>query len=553
MDENYNKKVKARTPFNLSLLNLDSGNIYKQLGKVTSGNMFDGANYNLHPEGLWSNEIFGPVGDPLRLKKQAYMDLNVEILHPLVYRELISTNKLLDEIMAGTTFAVFDEETKQFVRSNAIDGETGYDFFFRNFDKYQLPDTGSPKRRETIKLIEKNKDILKINKFIILQAGYRDVEFKDGQISHDEVNQIYRELLSLASSIGSTSHKSNMALLNNTRYAIQKTALKLFMYLGEITGHGKKKLIQGKWASRNVFQTTRNVITAPKASGRFAHDKDNQGYNNIVVGLYQQLVSCLPFAIRGIKNSFLKDKFSDPLHPVKLVNKKTLKEEDVYLNQDWFDVFQSDEGIRKLIHRFKPDAVRHKAIEVDGYYLALIYKGPDNTFKIMNSITELPPDRSKEDVHPLTFIELLYICTYHEINDTPGFATRYPITGIGSNVPGNTIVMTTTKTEKRKMLNDNWELDDNSLEFLKFPVYGMDSFNSMSPPVTSYQGMGADNDGDMTNLICSFTEESKNEIKQYKKEKKAYVGSDGRIRYPLGFDTINFVCHNLGTFEESVK
>lgn len=61
------------------------------------------------------------------------------------------------------------------------------------------------------------------------------------------------------------------------------------------------------------------------------------------------------------------------------------------------------------------------------------------------------------------------------------------------------------------------------------------------------------NDGDMCNMICSFTEESKNEIKQYKKEKKAYINSDGRIRYPLGFDTINFVCHNLGTFEESVK
>ena len=146
MDENYNKKVKARTPFNLSLLNLDSGNIYKQLGKVTSGNMFDGANYNLHPEGLWSNEIFGPVGDPLRLKKQAYMDLNVEILHPLVYRELISANKLLDEIMAGTAFAVFDEETKQFVRSNAIDGETGYDSFLEILISINYQITGSPKK-----------------------------------------------------------------------------------------------------------------------------------------------------------------------------------------------------------------------------------------------------------------------------------------------------------------------------------------------------------------------------------------------------------------------
>lgn len=57
----------------------------------------------------------------------------------------------------------------------------------------------------------------------------------------------------------------------------------------------------------------------------------------------------------------------------------------------------------------------------------------------------------------------------------------------------------------------------------------------------------------MCNMICSFTEESKNEIKQYKKTKKAYINSDGKIRYPLGFDTINFVCHNLGTFEESVK
>ena len=33
--------------------------------------MFDGANYNLHPEGLWSNEIFGPVGDPLPFKETA--------------------------------------------------------------------------------------------------------------------------------------------------------------------------------------------------------------------------------------------------------------------------------------------------------------------------------------------------------------------------------------------------------------------------------------------------------------------------------------------------
>lgn len=544
-NENFQKKVKARTPFNISLLNLNDNNMYKMIGKVTSGNMFDGANFNLHPEGLWSNEIFGPMGDPSRMKKQAYMDLNVEILHPLVYRELISANRLLDEIMVGETFAVFDPVTKTFERSNAIDGETGYDFFWRHLDKMVLPDTGSPKRRETIKLMEKNREKMKIDKFIILQAGYRDVEFKEGQINHDEINQIYRELLSLANSLSSQAHKSNMALVNNTRYAIQKAALKLFMYLGEITGHGKKKLIQGKWASRNVFQTTRNVITAYKPSGRVLGDVNNQGYNKTVVGLYQHIVSTLPFAIRGLKNSFLKDKFNDPLSPVSLVNKKSLKEEKVNLSQEWFDLFQSEEGLRKLIHRFKPDGVRHKAIEVDGYYLALIYKGPDNTFKIINGIGDLPADKNKDDVYPLSFFELLYICTCHQIDDKPGIATRYPISGIGSNIPSIVLLATTTKYERRRVLNDNWEVDESIPEFSRFPIHGLNSFNSMSPPATAYGGQQADNDGDTENWICPFTEESIEEMKRYKKSKRAYVGPDGSVRYSLNYDTLKFVCHNL--------
>lgn len=486
------QKVKKRTPFNLSLLNLNENNLYKSIGKVTNGNMFDGANFNLHPEGLWSNEIFGPIGNPERMKKQAYMDLNVEVLHPLVYRELISSSSLLDEIMSGTSFAVFNPETNMFERSNAIDGETGYDFFWKHIDKLNLPDTGSPKRKETIKLLEKNRDKMKIDKLIILQAGYRDVEFKDGQINHDEINQIYREILSLANSLSSVSHKGNMALINVTRYAIQKALLKLFMHLGEITGHGKKKLIQGKWASRNVYQTTRNVITASVPTGRFANDSTNQGFSGINVGLYQLIVSCLPFAVRGIKNSFLSEKFNDPLSPVKLVNKKTLKEESVNLSQDWFDLFQSEEGIRKLIHRFKPEAIRHKAVEVDGYYLALIYKGPDNTFKIINSISEVPENRSKEDVHPLTFFELLYITTCHQIDNTPSFTTRYPITGIGSNVPGEAKLITTMVSEKRKELNDSWEVDETSLEYPKFPIFGKESFHSMSPPMSSLGGLGGD-------------------------------------------------------------
>ena len=96
------------------------------------------------------------------------------------------------------------------------------------------------------------------------------------------------------------------------------------------------------------------MITAPTPSGRFTEAPTNVGYKDTVVGLFQQLVSCLPFSIRGIKESFLKEKFLNPLEPVVLANKKTLKREEVYLNQEWFDLFQSDEGIKKLIQKYRP-------------------------------------------------------------------------------------------------------------------------------------------------------------------------------------------------------
>ena len=325
-----------------------------------------------------------------------------------------------------------------------------------------------------------------------MPAGYRDIEFKNGQVSHDEVNQIYREILSLANSISSGGHRSNASLINSTRYAIQAALLKLYMYLGEIVGHGKSKLIQGKWASRTVFNGTRNTITAVAPSGRFVGNERNINFNETTVGMFQQMVANLPFSVRGIKESFLKDVFHNPLEPVMLVNKKTLKSEPVQVASEWFDLFQSDEGIKKLIQRYRPIAGRNRIVEVEGRYLALLYKGPNEELKILQSIDELPSDRSKEDVHPMTFTELMFICTSALIDGRPGISTRYPITGIGSNIPARTKMMATVRSERRVMLNDNWEKDEQSHVFHRYPINGEDTWSSMCPPLEALGGQGGD-------------------------------------------------------------
>lgn len=487
--------MQKQTPFNISLLNLNVNNIYKHLPVVTSGNMFDGANYHLHPNGLWSNEIFGPMGSPKRMTQQAYINLNITVIHPVIYRELCSASSLLDEIMAGETYAKFNEETKFFERSNAIDGSTGYEFFISHVDKLELPSTGSRKRNEAIKLLNKHKAIMMLDKWLVLQAGYRDVEFNDGQISHDEINNIYREIISLANSVSSVNSKLNMSMVNNTRYALQKAVLKLYMHIGDITGNGKKKVIQNKWSSRTVASGTANVMTATRPGGRFIGDKKNLGYMDSMMGLFQALVLCGPFSVKSIKESFLEDVFPSPLEPARLVNKKTWKTEEVTVAGEWHSLFQSDEGIRKLIQRYRPTAIRHKYVEIEGRYLALIWKGEidgKKCFKVIHGINEIPDGFSKDDVYPITFTELLYICIYHVANGKPSNTVRYPITGMESNVPARLNIHTTVKDERRYILNDDWQIDEFKEPYHRFPITGEDHVTSSAPPVTAIAGLGAD-------------------------------------------------------------
>lgn len=63
--------------------------------------------------------------------------------------------------------------------------------------------------------------------------------------------------------------------------------------------------------------------------------------------------------------------------------------------------------------------------------------------------------------------------------------------------------------------------------------------------------MTMSHDGDTTSNIVMFTEESLSEVEKYNREKRAYVGPDGNLRYPVEYDTISFVCYNLCTFEET--
>jgi hypothetical protein len=527
-------------PFNVFFLELKPATLMR-MRPTTSLEIFDNAN-NLHPDGLFSTLTFGKVGDPLRMQKFSYIDIKVDILHPVMYRAIGKLKRFHTDILAGREYAVWNEELKDFDRSNIIEGQTGYEFFMRHMKSIVYPPNKSVQRQQNIELFNKFKDKALVNKIVVMPAGFRDVEIDNGRVTLDEINGFYKTILSIANTISPTALQTNIEMLNRSRFRLQTAFNELFAHLERMI-QGKRGFLLGSWASRSPMNGTRNVITALVTRTNELGAPGSITMNDTVLGIYQAMKAYMPVARFLVRNKYLPLIFSSVERPARLVDPKTLKMVDVQLKPQVFDRWNTDEGVEKIISAFGEESVRHKPLMIDGHYMGLVYRGPDATFKFLQDIDDLPPHLDKKNVTPMTFVELMYMSIGNKLNEYPMFVTRYPVTGVGSIYPSFAYVKTTIAQDQRRELNDLWQPWGET--FYSFPVPGGEFVNSLIPHPMHISPLGADFDGDMCSANGTYTDESKVEIKNFLSKKKAYVGTDGRFIYPAGTDTISLLLHNL--------
>ncbi len=483
----------SEIPFNIDLLIPDQ-NWLNLFLPVTSLDTFDGLTKNFHPNGLYSVNIFGVVGTPKRDEKYAFIDVKIPILHPIVFKTLVSLKSLYGSIMAGKEFAIFDEERKDFFRSDPVTGSTGYEFFIKHFKKIVFEDRSSNKREQSLLLIDKYKDKCLVDKIIIIPASYRDIEVdENGRTTSDEINSIYYKILAISNTIHANTVKIAPESYDAQRMSLQNKFVELYEYINSIID-GKKNLMMGKWASRKVFNGTRNVITSANVTIEDL-DKVEISINDTFVGLFQLLKAMLPISIFNIKNTIISKAFTEINQPVLLTNPKTLKSERLEVSTDAYNTWLTNEGIEKQISFYRENTIRHNPVMIDNHYLGLIYKGPDNTFKFISGIDELPEGRDKSDCSPITYTELYYLSIYKIYKKYPSYVTRYPITGIGSVYPSKMYLKTTIEFEERIELDDDWKPSEHVAK--QYPVRASTFFNSMAPSSTRIGKLGADYDGDI--------------------------------------------------------
>ena len=209
--------------------------------------------------GLFSETIFGPEDSIDRSQRMSYINLNAEVIHPTLYRIIMRLDRRLEKMFSTENMFALDYEKKLI---EVEEGDVGIIGFKNMLDKLKFRGE-TAQRDELIKLIKFNEknETLFINKLPIVPPDFRPYfeDEKTGEITYDELNNIYIDVLRKSFQIKSVNKNSAFyALLNyglqlvvNTHDAfIQKKIEK------------KRGLIRNSILGKRIDFSGRAVITA---------------------------------------------------------------------------------------------------------------------------------------------------------------------------------------------------------------------------------------------------------------------------------------------------
>lgn len=479
-------------PTNVSLLN-PSEIAWALMRPVSSADVNEGSSTSLHPDGLYSVETFGRVGSEERDRKLSYIDVKLPIFNPTYFKALITLKSLYQGIIKGTEYAVWDSEVKDFIKSNLLDGETGFSFFMSHFSELEPKLTESYRRKKKVELFHTYQAQALTTKVIVIPAGLRDVQFSpDDRTIEPEINEYYRKLLFRTKAVVVNPGEENSPVYDNLRWGTQSNFNDIDTYIQGLM-KGKTGFWQKRVATRGVVGGTRNVISARHVSVADADAYTGVDVNTTDIGVYQALLQFQYTARFGMLNGWVQNVFTPGSNMAKLVNPKTFEYEYKEVDIKVVDRWMTPEGLTRLFNGFKDTHLRHKPIRIEGSYMGLIYDDGEYV-RIVGDKNEIG-DRDPKHLRPLTYMELFYISCGNLIETRMSQITRYPITGVGSIYPSKINLRTTIESKPRKLMDEYWETTST---LNNYPVLtGRPSyFDAMSVDGSRLERLGGDFDGD---------------------------------------------------------
>lgn len=533
----------ALLPFNITIT--DSKLVpWRMMRPVTSLDIYDGLTTELNDNGLYSIPIFGRVGSEERDQRFSYIHIKCSIFHPDVFRALTALKQMYTGILSGSVYAVWDDELKDFIKSTPLEGQTGFSFFVQHWKSIEFKRNDSSSRNDKIALVEKYKDVAMYRNILVSPAGLREIQIDDrGRTIENEVNSLYRKLLSAANTITDDPAAADTSLYDSVRWSLQNRFNEIYKSYADML-EGKRGILQQKWGRRRIFNGTRNVITAAPVGTSTLGALNSPHMNDTQIGLYELARGALPLTVHGLLNGWLKNVFNDGTR-IQVINPKSLKQETINVDIPTVAKWTTQEGLEKLIGGFADTTIRNKPITIQGRYIGLVYADNDH-FRVFGDIDELPVNFNRELVHPMTYTELMYLCLYQRWNTLYMLVTRYPITGMGSVYQTKAFVRTTIKSSVKIELDVDWRPIPGAYA-TAFPVHDRfaEFMDSLSVHPSRLGLLGGDYDGDTMSATILLGDDVLRECEMLLAQRESYITGRGEFLIDVTNETLDFVLKAL--------
>ena len=240
----------------LKLMDLDTK--LANVDPVTSSEFFSGKTTNFHPEGLFSETIFGPLETDDRREKFSYIELSCKILHPAMRPILRRLDRKLIDAFSGEKKFILNSDGK--LEEDPAGDIYGITKIIEIFDKIQFQARDSKERADLIKMVEfyKKKGMLFIENCFIIPPAFRDLLINDdGEVTYEAINDHYVKIIRLSSQIKSITAGSVFDYLSYRMYLL---VVDMYEYItGKISQ--KSGLIRNNILGKRIDFSARAVIS----------------------------------------------------------------------------------------------------------------------------------------------------------------------------------------------------------------------------------------------------------------------------------------------------
>ncbi len=548
------QELLHRAPMKLDLIDGSSYTKANNLRFVTSPNIFEPNSSRFHPDGLFSEEIFGSITSMDRFTTEAAIALNTNIIHPMLFASVIQPKNLYGSIMNSKQYAVFNEETYTFDIADEDDNNagTGYQFFLTHI-KYLANAPAPPALRASNlhKLLVKYKDRMITDHLVCLPAGLRDLDLKSPRLSKDDINKLYMAVINLATSLSDYA-LSEDTIFDGIRYQIQLRVAAVYTYLMNIIS-GKGGFMQKHYGARKIAYSTRNVISVPTIDADTSDDPSNIKADETMMPMLNLIKCFQPFFTNFVLKKLYGELFiHGASETVPATNMKTLGIEYITIKTADIKRYTTVDGIVTLINQFKYVGFRESPVSIQDvnrkeYALLLTYTTKDRVYigktgedlKLMIAKDDVVYDAAR--VSPIRWAEVLYLAGLQIVDGKHALVTRYPVLGDGSIYPSKIHSITTNPSKVVEVVFDSGLV----MKVPHYPIIGNPYYESLIVHPSRLPGLGADFDGDCVSITSLWTKEGNADITKNLSSVSSVIDSNMKLKIGASGDIVTLAIHNL--------